>query len=94
MENSSPEIEMIVLLASSSPEIFFGFDGGGGGGGGGGRSTGLGVGLGLEFNWVLSLSLSFLVARPRIHMRFIAFQAPKSAADLGLCGAGIDFFSQ
>jgi hypothetical protein len=77
MENSSPEIQMIVLLASSSssPEIFFGFD------------------------WVLSLSrclsLSFLVACPRvrIHKRLIAFQAPISAADLLLRGAGIDFFS-
>jgi hypothetical protein len=29
MENSSPEIQMVVLLASSSPEIFFVFDGGG-----------------------------------------------------------------
>ncbi len=82
---------MIVLLASSSPEIFFGFDEGEGGGVG---SNGLGLGLGLEFHWVLSLS--FLVARPRprIHMRFIAFQAPESAADLRLRGAGIDFFSQ
>ncbi len=48
-----------------------------------------------------SLALSFLVAcpRPRIHMRFIAIQAPKSAApksaaDLRLRGAGIDFFPQ
>jgi hypothetical protein len=31
MENSSPEIQMTVLLASSSPEIFFGFVLGGGG---------------------------------------------------------------
>jgi hypothetical protein len=91
MENSSPEIQTIVLLASSPPEIFFGFEGGEGGV----SKQRIRVRVRARIS-LGSLSLSFLIAcpRPRIHMRFIAFQAPKSAADLRLRGAGIDFFSQ
>jgi hypothetical protein len=83
---------MVVLLASSSRK-FSSFDLGGGGGGGSKQRIRVRVRARISLG---SLALSFLVAcpRPRIHMRFIAIQAPKSAADLRLRGAGIDFFPQ